>query len=110
MKTCDDQIVLLSTLELPMVSYRLENLTFFFGPGYCSGYPRSFADHASLCSTPSSIKLCPKTVKILAVKGLSLGNLFYYTFLSNIQMKVSIKIITSYHMILSPINKKYNKL
>ena len=34
------------------------------------GVPRSFATHASLCNALSSNKLCPKTVKILAVKGL----------------------------------------
>ena len=32
--------------------------------------PRSFETHASLCNNLSSIKLCPKTVKILALKGL----------------------------------------
>ena len=48
---------------------RHENLTFL-----CTWtlrwVPRSFATHASLCNTLSSNKLCPKTVKILAVKGL----------------------------------------
>ena len=32
--------------------------------------PRSFTTHAHLCNTLSSNKLCPKTVKILALKGL----------------------------------------
>ena len=32
--------------------------------------PRSFATHASLCNALSSNKLCTKTVKILALKGL----------------------------------------
>ena len=47
---------------------------------------RSFATHALLCNTQSSNKLCPKTVKTLAVKGLiksksffGLKNIFVYT-------------------------------
>ena len=31
---------------------------------------RSFATHPSLCNTLSSNTLCPKTVKMLALKGL----------------------------------------
>ena len=48
---------------------RLENLTLLW-TWILKWVPRSFATHASLCNTLSSNK-CPKTVKILAVKGLS---------------------------------------
>ena len=45
-----------------------ENLTFLW-TWILKWVPRSFATHASLCNTLSSNK-CPKTLKILAVKGL----------------------------------------
>ena len=48
---------------------RHENLTFLW-TWTLRWVPRSFATHASLCNTLSSNK-CPKTVGILAVKGLS---------------------------------------
>ena len=48
---------------------RHENLTFFW-TWILRWVPRSFATLASLCNALSSNKLCPKTVKILAVKGL----------------------------------------
>ena len=48
---------------------RHENLTFLW-TWILRWVPRSFATHASLCNTLSYNKLCPKTVKILAVKGL----------------------------------------
>ena len=48
---------------------RHENLTFLW-TWILRWVPRSFATHASLCNVLSSNKLCPKTVKILAVKGL----------------------------------------
>ena len=48
---------------------RHENLTFLW-TWILRWVPRSFATHASLCNALSSNKLCPKTVKILAVKGL----------------------------------------
>ena len=47
---------------------RHENLTFFW-TWILRWVPRSFATHASLCNTLSFNK-CPKTVKILALKGL----------------------------------------
>ena len=47
----------------------LENLTFLW-TWILRWVSRSFATHASLCNALSSYKLCPKTVKILAVKGL----------------------------------------
>ena len=48
---------------------RHENLTFLWN-WTLRWVPRSFATHNSLCNTLPSNKLCPKTVKILAVKGL----------------------------------------
>ena len=48
---------------------RHENLTFLW-TWILRWVPRSFATHATLCNTLSSNKLCPKTVKILALKGL----------------------------------------
>ena len=50
---------------------RHENLTFLW-TWTERWVPRSFATHASLCNTLSSNKLCPKTVKILAVKALKI--------------------------------------
>ena len=49
---------------------RHENLTFLW-TWILRWIPRSFATHASLCNALSSNKLCPKTVKILAIKGLN---------------------------------------
>ena len=54
--------------------YHHEDLTFLW-TGYLYHWTlrwvlRSFATHASLCNTLSSNKLCPKTVKILALRGL----------------------------------------
>ena len=46
---------------------RHENLSFLW-TWILRWVPRSFATHASLCNTLSSNKLCPKTVKILALK------------------------------------------
>ena len=51
---------------------RHENLTFLW-TWILRWVPRSFATNASLCNALSSNKLCPKTVKILAVKGLING-------------------------------------
>ena len=48
---------------------RHENLTLLW-TWILRQVPRSFATHASLCNNLSSNKLCPKTVKILALKGL----------------------------------------
>ena len=49
---------------------RLENLTFLW-TWILRWVPRSFVTHASLCNTLSSNKqICPKIMKILAVKGL----------------------------------------
>ena len=54
---------------------RHENLTFLW-TWILRWVPRSFATHASLCNALSTNKLCPKTVKILAVKGLNSGQIF----------------------------------
>ena len=48
-----------------MTSYLVIKIWPFYGPGYWGGYLGAF-----LCNALSSNKLCPKTVKILAVKGL----------------------------------------
>ena len=56
---------------------RHENLTFLW-TWILRWVPRSFATHASLCNALSSNKLCPKTVKILAVKGLIAYNFISY--------------------------------
>ena len=69
-------IVLLEILEVSLNPLsangelsRHENLTFLW-TWILRWVPRSFATHASLCNTLSSNKLCPKTVKILELKGL----------------------------------------
>ena len=48
---------------------RHENLTFLW-TSILRWIPRSVANHAFLCNTLFSNKLCPITVKILAVKGI----------------------------------------
>ena len=48
---------------------RLENLIFLW-TWILRWVPKSFATHPSLCNTLSSNTLCPKTVKMLALKGL----------------------------------------
>ena len=64
--TCNNPLNLLSGNG--KLSYH-ENLTFLW-TWILKWVPRNFATHASLCNTLPSNKLCPKTVKILALKGL----------------------------------------
>ena len=64
-------IFLLNPLTANDELSRLENLTFLW-TWILRWVPRSFATHASLLNTLSSNKLCPKTVDIMAVKGLML--------------------------------------
>ena len=63
-------IFLFNPLSANVELSRHENLTFLW-TWILRWVPRSFATHASLCNTLSSNKLCPKTVKILAPKGLN---------------------------------------
>ena len=64
-----------------MVSYlAMKNLTFFMDLDTEVGTARSLATHAALCNTLSFNKLCPKTVKILALKGLK----FSYPFITKL--------------------------
>ena len=58
---------------------RLENLTFLW-TWILRWVPKSFATHPSLCNTLSSNTLCPKTVKMLALKGLKV--IFHFLSLS----------------------------
>ena len=71
-----------------MTSYLVLKIWPFHGPGYWGG---AFATHASLCNTLSSNKLCPKTVKILAVKGLmNLPDILLDSFANNVILIQSI--------------------
>ena len=60
-----------------------ENLTFLW-TWILRCVPRSFATNASLCNTLSSNKLCPKTVKILTLKGLKKQNILMLVFCTTI--------------------------
>ena len=79
------------TLQLPMTRYLVLKIWPFYELGYWVG----FATHASLCNTLRSNK-CPKTVKILAVKGL----IRYYT--CPVHMKGSLNGTYSFSLLYIP--------